>query len=132
MAMLYEWDRLMQNPTDQFFPHPNLTRLRMRLIAEEAEEVRAELIKFLQNPVNGDRPALAKELADLLYVTYGTGTALALDLDYALEQVHAANLSKLVDGKPVKDAGGKTLKGPNYSPPDLSVFAPAEGTVDGD
>jgi hypothetical protein len=28
-------------------------------------------------------------------------------------------MSKLVDGKPVKDDNGKVLKGPNYEPPIL-------------
>lgn len=129
MELLEEWDRVMDNASE-FFPRPDLTRLRMRLIKEEYEEVLAELVKFIENPVKGDRPALAKELADLLYVIYGTGTALELDLDYALQAVHASNMTKLVNGEPVKDAGGKTLKGPNYRPPDLSVFAPSEGTTD--
>ena len=74
----------------------------MRLLAEEHEEVREELIKFIQNPVSGDRPALAKELADMLYVVYGTASMLDIDLDYALEAVHKSNLSKLdAEGKPI-------------------------------
>jgi predicted HAD superfamily Cof-like phosphohydrolase len=41
------------------------------------------------------------------------------DLDEALRRVHHSNLSKLVDGKPLRREDGKVLKGPNYCPPDL-------------
>jgi predicted HAD superfamily Cof-like phosphohydrolase len=39
----------------------------------------------------------------------------------AIRRVHASNLSKLGDdGKPIKRADGKILKGPNYKPPVLT------------
>ena len=39
----------------------------------------------------------------------------------AMRRVHASNLSKLGDdGKPIKRADGKILKGPNYKPPVLT------------
>lgn len=37
----------------------------------------------------------------------------------AFERVHASNMSKLVDGKPIRREDGKVLKGPNYKAPDL-------------
>lgn len=61
-----------------------------------------------------------KELADLVYVCYQFAAAKGWDLDEALDRVHASNLSKLVDNKPVKDEAGKVLKGPNYKPPVLT------------
>jgi len=60
-----------------------------------------------------------KELADLVYVCYQFAACRGWDLDTALDRVHESNLSKLVDGKPVKDDNGKVLKGPNYEPPIL-------------
>lgn len=62
-----------------------------------------------------DLAAVTKELADLRYVTEGAAVALGLPLDEAYEIVHASNMSKLgEDGRPIKDDGGKALKGPNY------------------
>jgi len=46
---------------------------------------------------------LVKELADLLYVTYGFFQVLGVDADKVFEIVHESNMSKLgPDGKPVK------------------------------
>ena len=58
-------------------------------------------------------------MADLVYVCYQLAAAVGWDLDEALERIHASNLSKLVDGKPVKRLDGKIMKGPNYQPPTL-------------
>lgn len=42
-------------------------------------------------------------------------------LENAFRLVHASNMSKMgEDGKPVVREDGKILKGPHYSPPDLS------------
>ena len=46
-----------------------------------------------------------------------------LPLEEAFLRVHDSNMSKLVDGKPLKRADGKFLKGPNYQPPHLEDLA---------
>lgn len=94
--------------------------LRFRLIKEELREVEVELFPF-DGKINPEK--LGKELADLLYVVYGCADALGLPIDKIFEAVHVSNMSKLVDGKPVKREDGKVLKGPNYTPPDLSWVA---------
>lgn len=61
-----------------------------------------------------------KELADLVYVTYGYANVRGWNLDEAVRRVHASNMSKLGDdGKPIYREDGKVLKGPNYKKPDL-------------
>jgi predicted HAD superfamily Cof-like phosphohydrolase len=90
-----------------------LNKLRADLIREEAAET-AEAVE------SGDLEHMAKELADLAYVAYGAALTLGIDLDVAIAAVHASNMSKLVDGKPVMREDGKVLKGPNYAPPDMS------------
>jgi predicted HAD superfamily Cof-like phosphohydrolase len=60
-----------------------------------------------------------KELADLAYVCYQFAAAKGWHLDEALDRVHASNMSKLVDGKPLRREDGKILKGSNYQPPYL-------------
>lgn len=88
-------------------------------------EVSGQQLELFPDAVSEDytakKRALAKELADLLYVTYGTADIYGIDLDSVFEEVHRSNMSKLgEDGKPVYREDGKVLKGPNYHEPDLS------------
>ena len=105
--------RAMEQPVG-VDPTPSLLKLRAELISEEAEEVIAE---FEADEL--DKAALTKELADLLYVVYGAAVTFGLPLDIVFNRVHASNMSKLLDGKPLKREDGKVLKGPNYQPPKL-------------
>lgn len=124
VAEFYEAAGVTQTPETHF-----------ALIREEAREVREAA------------QALLKEIADLEYVLAGavvqgaitedTEEAELADLlmkvmdiaelvnpDVRLEvfkRVHESNMSKLVDGKAVRDPEtGKILKGPTYKAPDLS------------
>lgn len=88
----------------------NKDMLRFELLKEEYEEV-----TDATTPEN-----LLKELADLVYVTYGFAATFGWDLDEAVRRIHASNMSKLgLDGKPIYREDGKVLKGPNYKAPDL-------------
>lgn len=60
-----------------------------------------------------------KELSDLVFVCYQFAAARGWDLDTAMTRVFESNMSKLVDGKPLRRDDGKVLKGPNYQPPVL-------------
>lgn len=89
-------------------------QLRLKLIEEEYKEV-VEAIKS-RNPYE-----IAKELSDLLYVTYGTAVSFGIDLDEAFDIVHRSNMTKLGDdGKPIYREDGKVMKSENYVPADLS------------
>ena len=59
---------------------------------------------------------MAKELADLLYVVYGTAVSYGLDMDPVFREVHRSNLSKVW-----RLASGRTVRGeaPTYSPADV-------------
>ena len=62
-----------------------------------------------------------KELADLVYVCFQYAENMEWDLEEALNRIHKSNMSKLgIDGKPIRRADGKVLKGPNYQPPNLN------------
>ena len=62
-----------------------------------------------------------KELADLVYVCFQYAENMEWDLEEALDRVHKSNMSKLgIDGKPIRRADGKVLKGPDYQPPTLT------------
>jgi predicted HAD superfamily Cof-like phosphohydrolase len=68
------------------------------------------------------RTKLAKELADLLVVAYGTAEVFGIDLDWAFVETMASNMTKLdSNGKPIYREDGKVLKGPNYRPPNMEV-----------
>jgi predicted HAD superfamily Cof-like phosphohydrolase len=66
-------------------------------------------------------PAIAQELADVVYVAYGTALAYGIDLDAVLAEVHRANMSKLgLDGQPIiRD--GKVAKGPQFQSADIAA-----------
>ena len=67
-----------------------------------------------------DYEAELKELADLVYVCFQYAENMEWDLEEALIRVHKSNMSKLgLDGKPIRRADGKVLKGPEYQPPIL-------------
>ena len=94
--------------------------LRTGLIEEEFLEVHEALLNVINEPYLGCEEALLKELADLVYVVYGTAVSLGFNLDEALERVHESNMSKLgEDGKPIYRPDGKVLKGPHYKEPYL-------------
>ena len=72
-----------------------------------------------------DIEAVAKELADLLYVVYGTAVSCGIDMAPVFREVHRSNMSK-VGGH--KRADGKWMKPPNYSPARLQPILAAQGT----
>ncbi len=71
------------------------------------------------NTVEENQIAQLKELADLVFVCYQFAAARGWNLDAAMTRVFESNMSKLVDGKPLRREDGKVLKGPNYQPPVL-------------
>ena len=92
--------------------------LRRGLIAEEFQEFIDSFDDIMSD--EHDPAHTIKELADLIYVSYGYAATYGWDLDEALNRVHKSNMSKLGDdGKPVKRLDGKVIKGPNYKPPHM-------------
>ena len=83
--------------------------LRNRLIQEEFEELQEAM-------QSNDLSAMAKELADLLYVVYGTAVSLGIDMEPVFKEVHRSNMSKIGG---YKREDGKWVKPPTYSPASL-------------
>jgi NTP pyrophosphatase (non-canonical NTP hydrolase) len=92
-------------------------KLRMKLIEEEFEEVMDELLDLLNGV--GDRAKLAKELGDLLYVTYGTADDFEIPLETVFDAVHESNMTKVVGTRVMRRPDGKIIKGPEYREPDI-------------
>ena len=105
----------------------SLFKLRRKLIAEETAEVNQALDVIECSLVRGgiarldEQANVLKEICDLVYVLVGFCRAYGWDFDAAFAEVHRSNMSKLgPDGKPIYREDGKVLKGPNYSPADVS------------
>lgn len=102
--------RAMDQATDQpWIQYSPLEELHALLIEEEFNE-------FLE--ADGEIETI-KELVDLLYVSIGYAIAHGWDIETAFNRVHESNMSKLVNGVPLKRADGKVIKGPNYRKPVL-------------
>lgn len=101
--------------------------LRVNLMEEEHDEyMDAEGYTFLSSegyiPIleGNDIEEIALELADIVYIVYGTALTYGIPLDEVIQEKHRSNMSKLDDdGKPILREDGKILKGPNFSPPDI-------------
>lgn len=101
---------------------PEATRqLRVRLIQEEFAELQEAMAAQ-------DLPGVAKELADLLYVVYGTAVSYGVDMDPVFREVHRSNLSK-VGGYKRED--GKWVKPPTYSPADVKPLLARQSSGNG-
>ena len=98
-------------------PAPDALRLRRELIAEEAAEVLQALDDLTARPDADRLAALAHELADLLYVTYGAFVEMGVDGDAVLAEVHRANMRKL-PGPSRPD--GKQLRPEGWEPADVA------------
>ena len=107
----------------------HLLELRQKLLNEEMGELNVEIDNLLAElrsegkTTAESRAKMLKELADLQYVLSGMVVALGLPMQEVFSRVHKSNMSKLVNGKVLKRADGKFLKGPNYQPPYLQDIA---------
>jgi predicted HAD superfamily Cof-like phosphohydrolase len=120
----------------------DLVALRSSLIAEEAQEVLGALLDYRQSQIMDDHfeahpetalfgpphfvegprryEALAKELADLLYVVYGTADLLEIPLEAVFAEVHRSNMSKIgPNGEVIRREDGKILKPDTYREADV-------------
>lgn len=97
-------------------PDETVYELQFKLIEEEYHELRDAFETELDGVTKEEQ---LKELADLVFVCYQYAAARGWNLDVAMRRVFESNMSKLVDGKPLRREDGKVLKGPNYQPPIL-------------
>jgi NTP pyrophosphatase (non-canonical NTP hydrolase) len=94
--------------------HPETDGLWLRRTLHDEEH--AELVEALEL---GDRGQIARELADVVYVAFGTACAAGINLDAALAEVHRANMHKATAG--IRRDDGKVIKPPDFKPPDMSA-----------
>jgi NTP pyrophosphatase (non-canonical NTP hydrolase) len=98
-------------------PDDELTQdMQLTLIKEEFDEL---MEAHINEDSESDKAHTLKELADLVFVCYQYAVARNWNLDTAMKRVFESNMSKFVDGKPLRREDGKILKGPDYKPPFL-------------
>lgn len=104
---------------ERFDPSADL-EARARLIMEEAHELlfamglrQDDVGVIVPNGRGADWPAVAHELADLLYVTLGTAVAIGFPVSRFFHAVHLANMAKV--GGTV-DQHGKLRKPTGWTP----------------
>ncbi|MFJ2114690.1 MULTISPECIES: MazG nucleotide pyrophosphohydrolase domain-containing protein [unclassified Streptomyces] len=100
---------------------PELAAHRQALLDEEVAEV-------AEAAAEGALDHIAHELADVVYVAYGTALVHGIDLDAVIAEIHRANMTKLgPDRRPVLREDGKVLKGDHYRAPDVSAVLARQG-----
>jgi len=118
------FQKAMEQPIDAELSSKQLM-LRMSFIDEEVKELRDEIltaVKELEETKTVShqvRVNILKELGDIMYVASGFAVTFGLPISRAFDRIHESNMSKMVDGKALKNADGKVMKGPNYQPPSL-------------
>jgi len=75
-----------------FDDDPKLVELRMNLIREEVNELE-DAVK------DKDYTETVDALSDILYVVYGMGSSIGINLDKAFALVHESNMSKLCNNE---------------------------------
>lgn len=110
----YSFRKVMEQPC--YTDDDDTLDMQIKLIREEWHEL---WMAYQGEDVHNDITETLKELADLVFVCYQFAAARGWDLDTAMRRVFESNMSKLVDGKPLRRHDGKILKGPNYQPPYL-------------
>ncbi|MDX1563818.1 MAG: hypothetical protein R3236_00365 [Phycisphaeraceae bacterium] len=90
-------------------PDEKTAELRLRLIAEEHEELK-------RAHDEGDLPGVADALTDMIYVILGTAISYGIDLRPVWDEVQRANMAKTGGG--TRD-DGKILKPEGWTPPDI-------------
>lgn len=88
---------------------------------EELEDALDDLSRSLRPNRDELLEAVARELADVVYLAFGSAEELGIDLDEAFREVHRANMAKVgPDGEVQRREDGKILKPENWKPPSMA------------
>lgn len=120
-----------------------------RMLVLQLLMIQEEVNELTEAVTSCDRVGIVDALGDILYVAYGAGYRLGVNLDEAVEEIHRSNMTKFVateaaaveavkalQGKYPEatyrpscglwcvydGATGKILKPPSYSPPNLGSY----------
>lgn len=118
-AAVREFHRVFEAAQDRPITESELLKFRLAYIDEEVAELKEAAGLANAAPTAENKAKLLRELADVIYVAFGMAVSFGLPLKEGFDRVHTANMSKLIDGKPLRNEQGKVIKGPNFVPPQL-------------
>ncbi len=101
----------LSSPDIKVFENKELLKNRLKLITEEFNELKDAIN-------NNDFVEMADALTDMLYVIYGFGHVVGVDLDKCFKLVHESNMTKLcnTEQEAIDTVEWYETKGPEYSP----------------
>lgn len=116
------WDRANMLFSEVSEYQTAMKRCLQALYVQDEREVREALIE------------MADALGDMVYVISGTSHAYGFDLGAVLVEIHRSNMSKVTNGRVVKDSNGKVQKPAGFSPPNLRhvLFGNPDNAYTGD
>lgn len=80
-----------------------------------------EVCEFEEAYDEDDETGMVDALGDIIVVAVGNLYRMGYNPSEVISEINRSNMSKLgADGLPVLSDAGKILKGPNYSPPNLT------------
>jgi phosphoribosyl-ATP pyrophosphohydrolase len=94
------------------------------LIEEEAAELRAAVGA-------SDLVEIADALADLVWVTLEAAVTFGIPIEEVFAEVERSNWTKIDTADVRRNAAGKIVAGPGFSPPDLAPILEAHGWLRG-
>ena len=94
--------------------------LRMKLIEEEVQELREAV-------ANKDMKETIDALSDILYVVYGMGSAIGVNLDETFDMVHKSNMSKVCS---TEEEAKRTVEWYTENAESFNQKNPAQAPVD--
>ncbi|MEX2236115.1 MAG: MazG nucleotide pyrophosphohydrolase domain-containing protein [Dehalococcoidia bacterium] len=106
---------------------PETMALRKSLIDEETRELYEAMGGEDWRDV--DLAHIAKELADLLYVVYGTAVTYGIEIGPVFAEVHRSNMDKAPGGIVTKRGDGKVLKPEGWKAPDIARVIAAQSNL---
>jgi hypothetical protein len=109
LAFMKKYRQFVSSHPTTLSPHSDVVTLRKRLIDEEL----AELYDAM---AHNDLPEIADACVDLCYVVIGTAIAYGLDIQPLWDEVHRANMAKVMIGDPLT---AKVSKPEGWAPPDV-------------
>ncbi len=86
---------------------------------EEVREFATALADYVAARTDENRAKMIKEWADVQVTLSNFAWFFEFDADVAFNRVANSNMTKFIDGKPVKDENGKVIKGEAYVAPDM-------------
>jgi predicted HAD superfamily Cof-like phosphohydrolase len=111
--------RLMANRLEYTMKDMKLSHSGGRIM-KRASWLLEELIELMRAETLVDQ---VDALTDIHYINVGTSVEIGVDIDPCFEIVHAANMDKLENGKPVIDSQGKVRKRAGWTGPEKKLAA---------